>query len=98
MTDNSLMRARILIEVTMSNIIDYDSLQKEYNGSLSRCVREMIKEEGHYAGLVDNKFKIVHVQQMDEPYEILRALEEAKTTPPQTKLEAHELATNRNGS
>jgi len=56
------MEAEILIKVKMKHIIDGESLEKEYNGSLDKCVRWLIKEEGHFIGMIEDEFEIVSVE------------------------------------
>ena len=57
------MKAKIIIELTISNVIDKESLDEYYSGNLSKCVRQLIKDEGHFIGLVDDKYKILAVEQ-----------------------------------
>ena len=55
------LRAKIIMEFTMDNIIDQMALDEHYNGSMRKCITNMFKDD-HFIGFVNDQYKILSVE------------------------------------
>jgi len=59
------MDAKLTIEVTIRSVCNPEDLER-MSITFSELTRDLIKEEGHFIGFIDDNWKILSVEQANE--------------------------------